>query len=413
MASTRTPIRACPLSVVTSSPSSGSPRVTENGVPVLRASRPSTSDARRPSCSRSTARARWRGQSIKDASSAADRFVTTKPNGDRDRRPCVRLPRVCRSRRSRRRPSTPTVPFARSPSTGTPAPRCTTQSCSAPTSSAIAQWPGRVISSSSRTGRTSRARRRSTRRSKRRVPPGVAIYPIAIAGPEYTPQPLQQLAALDRRRVLPRVQQRRARRRLLTYRVAVVAHVAGQLSDRCATRRRAQAARDRAGAGRGGAGRAGAGRTGWRGRVSRPVPAAPVELLFGRGHARRRHLDGGDRAPGLSARAPGAEDRLGQAASRPAHLHHARSKAERRAVCVLRLAREGDRAHARRHEAVRLAVDAARPRRPADPGRRVRVHHGGCRIRVRPLLRCGHRLCAASSLWACSRVPRRRSASCT
>jgi tight adherence protein B len=181
------------MSVVTSSPSTGGhPRVTENGVPVqgLEAVNLGRSTTVLLAIDRSRSMA---GQSIKDAASAADRFVTTKPRGDA-------IGVLAFGSRA-----LPLTTF----STSTIDADGALRTLSVDRHSGTALYDAIVLGANELSDRTVGGRVLivltdgkdvSSKASldeavKAARDSGVAVYPIAIAGPEYTPQPLQQLAS--------------------------------------------------------------------------------------------------------------------------------------------------------------------------------------------------------------------------
>jgi tight adherence protein B len=180
------------MSIVTSSTSSGHPRVTENDVPVqgLEAVNLGRSTTVLLAIDRSRSMA---GKSIKDATSAADTFVTTKPHGDAIgvlafgyhalplttfSTSTIDADGALRSLSVDRHPGTALydaiVLGANELSDRTVGGRVL-----------IVLTDGKDVSSKASLDAAIQAARDA----------GVAVYPIAIAGPEYTPQPLQQLAA--------------------------------------------------------------------------------------------------------------------------------------------------------------------------------------------------------------------------
>jgi tight adherence protein B len=180
------------MSVVTSSSSSGHLRVTENGVPVqgLEAVNLGRSTTVLLAIDRSRSMA---GRSIKDATSAADRFVTTKPRGD-----AIGVLAFGSH-------ALPLTTF----STSTIDADSALRTLSVDKHSGTALYDAIVLGANELSDRTvggrvlivltdgkdvsSKASLDEAVKAARDA--GVAVYPIAIAGPEYTPQPLQQLAA--------------------------------------------------------------------------------------------------------------------------------------------------------------------------------------------------------------------------
>jgi tight adherence protein B len=180
------------MSLVTSSAGTGQPRVSENGVPVqgLQAVNLGRSTTVLLAIDRSRSMA---GQSIKDATSAADTFVTTKPRGD-----AIGILAFGYH-------ALPLTTFSTS----------TIDADGALRSLSVDKHPGTALydaivvganqlSYRSVGGRvlivltdgkdvSSKATLDAAIQAARDA--NVAVYPIAIAGPEYTPQPLQQLAA--------------------------------------------------------------------------------------------------------------------------------------------------------------------------------------------------------------------------
>jgi len=179
------------VSVVTSSPSTRAPRLTENGVPVTAAQAlnlgKETSVVLAIDRSRSMA-----GKSIADASSAADTFVTAKPRNDA-------ISVVAFGRHA-----LPLTTF----STSTIDADGALRSLSVDRHSGTALYDAIVLASGQLDNRTggrvlivltdgkdvsSRSTLDAAITAARDA--GVAVYPIAIDGPEYTPGPLKQLAS--------------------------------------------------------------------------------------------------------------------------------------------------------------------------------------------------------------------------
>jgi tight adherence protein B len=180
------------LSVVTSSPSSSLPRVWENGALVngLQAVNLGRSTTVLLEIDRSRSMA---GQSIKDATAAADRFVKTKPRGD----------------------SIGVLAFGSHALPLTTFSSSTIDADGALRTLSVDKHPGTalydaiVVGASQLSARTvggrvlivltdgkdvsSKATLDAAIKAARSA--NVTVYPIAIAGPEYSPQPLQQLAA--------------------------------------------------------------------------------------------------------------------------------------------------------------------------------------------------------------------------
>ena len=180
------------LSFVTSSPSPGRPRVWENGSLVngLAAVNLGRQTTVLLAIDRSRSMA---GQSIKDARSAADTFVTTKPRGNA-------IGVVAFGSRA-----LPLTTF----STSTIDADGALRTLSVDRHSGTALYDAIVLGADQLSARavggrvlivltdgkdvSSKASLDDAIKAARDA--GVAVYPIAIAGPEYTPQPLQQLAA--------------------------------------------------------------------------------------------------------------------------------------------------------------------------------------------------------------------------
>jgi tight adherence protein B len=180
------------MSVVTGSPNSAQPRVWENGVQVngLQAVNLGHSTTVLLEIDRSRSMA---GQSIKDATAAADRFVKTKPSGDAIgvlafgshalplttfSSSTIDADGALRTLSVDKHPGTALydaiVAGANQLSARTVGGRVL-----------IVLTDGKDVSSKATLDAAIKAARSAN----------VTVYPIAIAGPEYTPQPLQQLAA--------------------------------------------------------------------------------------------------------------------------------------------------------------------------------------------------------------------------
>jgi tight adherence protein B len=179
------------LSIVTSSPNSAQPRVWENGLQVngLQAVNLGHATTVLLEIDRSRSMA---GQSIKDATAAADRFVKTKPGGD----------------------AIGVLAFGSHALPLTTFSSSTIDADGALRSLSVDKHPGTalydaiVVGANQLSARTvggrvlivltdgkdvsSKATLDAAIKAARSA--NVAVYPIAIAGPEYTPQPLQQLA---------------------------------------------------------------------------------------------------------------------------------------------------------------------------------------------------------------------------
>src|SRR5581483_5972300 len=180
------------ISVVTGTPAAQAPRLLENGTPVTAAD--AVNLGRSATIVLAIDRSRsMAGQSIADASAAADTFVTTKPAGD----------------------SIGVLAFGSSALRLTSFSTSTIDADGALRTISVDRHPGTalydaiVMGAGELAGRSeggrvlivltdgkdvsSRAKLADAIAAARSA--GVAVYPIAIAGPEYTPQPLQQLAA--------------------------------------------------------------------------------------------------------------------------------------------------------------------------------------------------------------------------
>jgi len=180
------------ISVVTATPAAQAPRLLENGTPVTAAD--AVNLGRSATIVLAIDRSRsMAGQSIADASAAADTFVTTKPAGD----------------------SIGVLAFGSSALRLTSFSTSTIDADGALRTISVDRHPGTalydaiVMGAGELAGRSeggrvlivltdgkdvsSRAKLADAIAAARSA--GVAVYPIAIAGPEYTPQPLQQLAA--------------------------------------------------------------------------------------------------------------------------------------------------------------------------------------------------------------------------
>jgi tight adherence protein B len=180
------------MSVVTSAPSTGRPRVWENGQLVngLEAVNLGRSTTVLLAIDRSRSMA---GKSIKDASTAADTFVTTKPSGD-----AIGVLAFGSH-------ALPLTTF----STSTIDADGALRTLSVDKHPGTALYDAIVLGSNQLSNRTvggrvlivltdgkdvsSKASLDAAIQAARDA--NVAVYPIAIAGPEYTPGPLQQLAA--------------------------------------------------------------------------------------------------------------------------------------------------------------------------------------------------------------------------